>query len=296
MLKVGFKTLQTEVSWDQLLRFWEAGDQMEEFDSAWLNDHFVAWRDDGGYLEAMVLATALAARTRRLLIGHTVLSVTHRHPALLAKMTSTLDQIAPGRFIVGLGAGWNEDEHAMYGWTLPPLKDRITMLGDTVQILKGMWANPGGFSYSSDAYHLKDARCEPPPASGGLPVWLGTRGKQRGLRILAQWGDGWAATSDGWTPTEEGSLPEFKELLAVLYDHCDDVGRDRSAIEISIRINVLDKPADWLIRESQAFVEAGAQHVVFSTRATEGAAALEALARDVVRPLREQFGAVTARA
>ena len=292
MLKVGFKTLQTEVSWDQLLAVWQAGDTMEEFDSAWLNDHFVAWREDGGYLEAMVLATALAARTTRLLVGHTVLSVTHRHPALLAKMTSTLDQIAPRRFIVGLGAGWNEKEHEMYGWTLPPLKDRISMLEDTVHILRGLWANPHGFSYESEAYQLKDARCEPAPGSGGLPIWIGTRGRQRGLRILARWGDGWAATSDGWTLTEEGNLPEFKELLGVLYDHCDEVGRDRSAIEISIRINVGNKPADWLIREAEAFVDAGARHVVFSTSAAQGVASLAGLARDVVRPLREHYGAL----
>lgn len=290
-MKIGFKTLQTEVSWETLLSMWERGDQLDVFDSAWLNDHFVAWRTRGGYHEAMMCAAALAARTRKLVIGHTVLGNTHRHPALLAKMASTLDHIAPGRFIVGLGAGWSEEEHDMFGWHLPPIKERITMLDHSVQILKGMWANPDGFSFESEYYRLNDARCDPPPVTpGGPPIWLGTRGKLRGLKILAKWGDGWAATSDGWSPSEEGNLPEFRDLLDTLRGHCDAVGRDVSEIEISIRISTDGKSPEDLLKEVGAFVAAGANHVVFSLPAASGPSGLEQLAESVARPVRNAYG------
>lgn len=290
-MKYGFKTLQTNVSWDTLRAVWERGDELEVFDSAWLNDHFLAWREEGGYHEAMICAAALASRTQRLTIGHTVLGNTHRHPALLAKMAATLDHVAPGRFILGLGAGWNEAEHAMFGWDLPPLGKRISMLEESIQILKGMWANPDSFSFQGDFYQLTEARCDPPCITpGGPPIWLGTKGKQRGLKMLARWGDGWAATSDGWTPTEAGNLPEFRELLETLHRHCEDVGRDPAEIEVSVRFSTRGKTVEHLRQEVVAFAAAGARHLVFSVPAHEGPAVLSELARDVVEPLRAELG------
>jgi alkanesulfonate monooxygenase SsuD/methylene tetrahydromethanopterin reductase-like flavin-dependent oxidoreductase (luciferase family) len=288
-MRIGFKTVQSDTSWERLLELWELGDEIEVFDSAWLNDHF--GRDTSGYHEAMVIAAALASRTRRLIFGHTVLGNTHRHPALLAKMAATVDHIAPGRFIVGIGAGWNEFEHEMYGWELPPIGLRMDMLDEAIQILRGMWANPDGFTFHGRFYQLENARCDPAcPTPGGPAIWVGTSGKVRGLRILAERGDGWAGRSVGWEPGGEGNLAEFQDLVQSLLRHCDEVGRDPSAIEVSVRISVSSKkPAD-LLREASALVASGADHLVFSLPSRSGPAELEHLARSVANPLRAEFG------
>lgn len=285
-MKIGFKTLQTEVSWETLVEVWKFGDSMDVFQSGWLNDHFVAWRKQGGYLEAWTTATALASQTSRLTIGHTVLSNTYRHPGLLAKMASTLDHISHGRFVLGLGAGWNEQDHAMFGWPLPPIGTRMDMLEESISMIKGMWRHPEGYTFSGAHYQAVDAITRPPCFTAGGPrIWLGTRGRQRGLRILAQFADGWAFSSDGWTPRDPGSLAEFLNLKDVLFKYLEEEGRDPSSVEISARIAVEDKRPTDLIQEAQAWLRSGASHIVFAVQAAHGPGSLERLADSVVRPL-----------
>src|SRR6187397_1358802 len=113
-MRIGFKTSQTNVDWPTLRETWQLGDTLEVFDSGWIFDHFVA------------LGDALAVLTMRLQFGHLVIGNTYRHPAVVANMGATLDHLAPGRFVLGLGAGWHEEEHAMYGMELPPIGERIT--------------------------------------------------------------------------------------------------------------------------------------------------------------------------
>ena len=135
--------------------------------------------DGGGSHEGMVLAGALAVLTKRLQFGHLVLGNTYRHPALVANMGATLDHLAPGRFVLGLGAGWHEQEHAMYGMELPPIGERITMLDGAVQVIKALWEHPDGVSLDAPPYRLVDAVCDPAPITpGGPPIWLGTQGLQ----------------------------------------------------------------------------------------------------------------------
>ena len=111
-MKIGFKTSQTNVDWPTLAATWELADERPILDSGWLFDHFVALGEGGGGShEAFTMLAALAARTTRLQLGHLVLSNTYRHPALTAKSAATVDHIAPGRFVLGLGAGWHEGEH-----------------------------------------------------------------------------------------------------------------------------------------------------------------------------------------
>lgn len=290
-MKIGFKTLQTEVDWNTLVEIWEVADATEEFDSGWLNDHFMAWREQGGYFEAWTTATALASRTRRLIIGHTVLSNTYRHPGLLGKMASTLDHVAAGRFILGLGAGWNERDHAMFGWAVPPIGVRMNMLEEAIVLMKGMWDNPAGFSLMGDYYKIDNAPTNPPCFTPGGPrIWLGTRGKVRGLKMLAQYGDGWATSSVDWTPDHPGNLAEFVELKDVLYRHCDSVNRDPLSIELSVRLNAKGKQPRELIQEATAWQQEGAEHIVLSFPAALGATELSRLAKTVAVPLRAQFG------
>lgn len=282
-MKIGFKTSQTDVAWPALLALWELADQeLTVFDSGWIFDHFVSLgRERGGSHEAWTVATALAARTERLQLGHLVLGNTYRHPALTAKMAATLDHISGGRFVLGLGAGWHETEHAMFGWRLPPIGERITMLDAGVQIAHGMWRSPNGFSFEGAGYRLTDARCDPPPlTSGGPPIWLGTQGKQRGLRIVAERAQGWNSTRD---------LTAFRDKRDALLRHCEAAGRDPAQIEISTQVG-LGAPTRELLAEASSFVEAGVAHVILQMPADRGPDGLRTLAHEVAEPLRERFG------
>lgn len=282
-MRIGFKTSQTDVDWPTLLATWELGDELEVFDSGWVFDHFVSLsRPDGGSHEAWTTISALAARTRRLQLGHLVLGNTYRHPVLTAKAAATLDHIAPGRFVLGLGASWHEREHAMYGWRLPPIGERISMLDAAVQICQGMWRSPDAFSFSGAGYELTDARCAPPPLTAGGPsIWLGTQGKQRGLRIVAERAQGWNATGD---------VAAFREKRDSLLRHCEAAGRDPATVEVSAQVFLRDRPTRHLLEDASEFVNAGVDHMILVMPAAAGPDGLRRLGEEVATPLRERFG------
>jgi alkanesulfonate monooxygenase SsuD/methylene tetrahydromethanopterin reductase-like flavin-dependent oxidoreductase (luciferase family) len=282
-MRIGFKTSQTNVDWPTLRATWELGDELEVFDSAWIFDHFVALGDDGGgSYEGVALAGALAALTNRLQFGHLVFGNTYRHPALLANAGATLDHLAPGRFVLGLGAGWHEEEHAMYGLRLPPIGERITMLESAVRVLKALWQQPEGVTLDAPPYQLRDAVCDPAPLTpGGPPIWLGTQGIQRGLRIVAQYADGWNQTGDPST---------FPAKRDALLRHCEALGRDPAEIEISAQAFLRDADHAAMLRTAETFVQQGAQHVILIMPAADGPDGLRRLAEHVAEPLRARFG------
>jgi alkanesulfonate monooxygenase SsuD/methylene tetrahydromethanopterin reductase-like flavin-dependent oxidoreductase (luciferase family) len=280
---IGFKTGQARCEWKSLREMWTfADEELDVFASAWHFDHFdhnvEQPGDRGGSLEAFTLASALAAATHRLRIGHLVLGNTHRHPALLAKMATTLDHVAEGRFVVGLGAGWNVGEHEMYGWRLPPVSERLAMLEATVRILKMMWTTTGRFSLDAGFYRLRDVRCEPLPFTvGGPKIWLGTQGARVGLRIVA-------ALADGWNST--GAFSEFLRKRDALYRHCDEIGRDRSEIEISVQV-LHDGDSNETLDEARQYVRERVSHIILYTVGCIGIAELKRLADEVAVPLRD---------
>lgn len=285
--RFGFKTSQWAVEWSALLETWQLADSLTVLDSGWLFDHFVGIQnerptDDGSH-EGWTSAAALAACTRRLQIGHLVLGNTHRHPALLARMAATLDHVAgPNRLVVGLGAGWEEHEHRMFGWELPPLGTRLTMLESSVEILKGMWAHPDGFTHEGGGYAVQDARCRPAPLTlGGPPIWLGTQGLRRGLRLVAERADGWNAN---------GTYEAYVEKRDALLRHCEAVGRDPAEIEISTQLICGDLSTTEILDIATRFLDTGVDHLIFAIRASDGVAGLERLVANVVEPLRERYG------
>jgi alkanesulfonate monooxygenase SsuD/methylene tetrahydromethanopterin reductase-like flavin-dependent oxidoreductase (luciferase family) len=280
-LRIGFKTAQFDVDWPTLLDIWQLADELPVFDSGWLLDHFVALgADGGGSHEGWTLATALAARTNRLQLGHLVLGNTYRHPALLARMAATLDHVAEGRFVLGLGAGYHAHEHGMYGWRLPPAKERMTMLESAVRVLRALWTNPHGVSLDAPPYRLEKATCEPPPLTAGGPrIWLGTQGP-RGLRIAA-------ALADGWNHT--GAPETFVAKRDVLLRHCDQIGRDPAEIEITAQVFLQGADYPALVDTATAYARNGAGHLILIMPAADGTAGLRRLAERAAAPLRERF-------
>ena len=281
VVKIGFKTSQANVAWPTLAATWELADERPILDSGWLFDHFVALGEGGGGShEAFTMLAALAARTKRLQLGHLVLSNTYRHPALTAKAAATIDHSAPGRFVLGLGAGWHEGEHAMYGLRLAPIGERITMLDSAVRLIKALWESPSGVSLDAPPYRLVDAVCDPPPLTpGGPPIWLGGQGS-RGLRIVAE-------RADGWNQTGEPST--FVEKRDILLRHCEAVGRDPAEIEISAQAFLRDGDHASMLETAAGLAQAGAQHLILIVPAADGPDGLQKLADQVASPLRERF-------
>ena len=128
-MQFGISTGPQHVPYAEVVRTWQVAEGLG-FDSAWVFDHFMPIVGDieGPCLESLTLLSALAVQTSHLRIGTLVLGNPYRHPAVLARMGATLDIVAQGRFVLGLGAGWHESEHAMYGLDLPPIGERISNL------------------------------------------------------------------------------------------------------------------------------------------------------------------------
>lgn len=283
-LQIGVKPAQWDVDWPTLLATWELADSMPELDSAWLFDHFIAVKDrvpaPHGAHEALVTAAALASRTHRIRFGHLVLGNTYRHPALVARMATTIDHVAGrGRFVLGLGAGWLEAEHRMFGWPFPPLGERVSLLESSVRIIKEMWRNPNGASVSAGPFELAEARTDPPPLTlGGPPVWLGVQGP-RGLGIVARHADGWNAS---------GTVAQFTERRDQLLRACEAAERDSGDIEISAQLSCFGRQPSEILDTADTLIRNGVGHIIFAILASDGPDGLSALRNTVVTPLRER--------
>jgi F420-dependent oxidoreductase-like protein len=204
------------------------------FDSLWLMDHLyqievVGPREDP-MLEAYTLLGALSARTRDIALGTMVTGVTYRNPALLAKIVTTLDIISSGRAILGIGAAWNDDEHAGYGYDFPTAKERLDRLEEALQIIRAMFTEQAP-SFEGRHYRVREVLNNPKPVRGRIPVLIGGGGEKRTLRLVAQYGDACNLF---------GGPDDVRHKLDVLERHCADVGRDPAEITKTILYTVRD--------------------------------------------------------
>ena len=191
-------------------------------------DHFMPHAPDGGSLrgpvsECWTTLSALAMLTSRVRLGSLVLGNTYRHPAIVANMAATLDQVSGGRVTLGIGAGWQPNEHLAYGIPLPEPGGRIDALGETCAILR-MLLDEGRCTFAGDTYQLRDATCDPAPVQARLPLLVGGAGERRTMKIAAQHADVWHCWADPTT---------LAAKKAVLDRHCHDVGRDPATIAIA---------------------------------------------------------------
>lgn len=202
------------------------------FDSVWVMDHLyqigmVGPKEDP-MLEAYTLLSALAARTRRVSLGTMVTGVTYRNPALLAKIVTTLDVISSGRAILGIGAAWNDEEHAGYGFEFSQVKERMDRLEEALQIIRAMSTEPAP-SFEGRYYRVRGVLNNPRPIRGRIPILIGGGGEKRTLRLVAQYGDACNLFGDPDT---------VRHKLDVLERHCADVGRDPAEITKTVLLTV----------------------------------------------------------
>lgn len=153
------------------------------FTTLWLEDHLQVEGTDA--LERLSTLSFLAGAYPQFKIGTLVLSQSYRNPALVAKMAANLQALSRGRFILGVGTGWKEDEHLAYGYSFPSAKTRLDELEEAVQIMKAMWTTKPA-TFEGKHYRIKGAYCEPQPLSPFL-LLIGGGGEQRTLALVARY-------------------------------------------------------------------------------------------------------------
>ena len=179
---------------------------------------------DEPMLEGWSVLNALARETSTVRLGTQVSGVTYRNPALLAKMATSLDVISGGRAMMGLGAAWNDVEHAGYGFEFPVVRERMDRLDEALTIVKLMFKEEQP-SFAGQHYQLNEALNVPRPIQpGGPPIMVGGMGEQRTLRIAAKHAD-----MTHWFALSMDELRHKKELLT---RYCGEIGRDVSEIEL----------------------------------------------------------------
>ena len=192
------------------------------WDGIWYADHFMPNAEDTSapWPEAWTTLSAIAASVPRLRIGTLVSGNTYRHPAVLAKMAATLDHINGGRTVLGLGAGWQENEHQQYGLDFYDVPQRLARLDEACSVIKALYGNSQA-NFQGQYYQLTDATLEPKPLQQPLPLMIGGGGEKVTLRITAQHADEWNV----W-----GTVDTLKHKMAVLDGHCEKLGRDPANI------------------------------------------------------------------
>ena len=192
------------------------------WDGFWYADHFMPNAPDTSapWPEAWTTLTAIGANVPRIRIGTLVSGNTYRHAAVLAKMVATLDHITAGRVVLGLGSGWQENEHDQYGLPFYTTRERLERLDEACQIIKSLYTNPKT-DFDGKFYKLSDASLEPKPVQHPLPLLIGGGGEKRTLRIVAEHANEWNV----W-----GDVAVLRQKMEVLDKHCADVGRDPSEI------------------------------------------------------------------
>lgn len=290
---IGFKTSPQGVDWSTLDETWAAAGELPALEAAWLNDHLSDPLIDrgGASLEPLTIAAALAHRVPGRWIGVAVLSNTFRHPAVLAKQATALDLITGGRFILGLGAGWHEGEHATFGIPLPPIAERISRLGSAVRVIRALGSTAAsvapGVTLDDRWYPLEGALNLPPPTTpGGPPIWLGGQ-RARGLRLAAELADGWVLPS-AWN---EG-VTEFSDRRTAILREMDALGRDPGPFAFGGQLPAGADAAERAValETARRFVAAGANHIILGMPARLGPTGLVAIAREVAEPLRAELG------
>lgn len=216
--------ISTERPFEEVLASAEEAERLG-YDAVYVADHFMPQAPPATEprLEAWTTLGALAARTKRVRLGVLVSGNTYRHPAILAKMAATVDRISGGRLVLGLGAGWQRNEHLAYGIELPEVPELLGRLEEACIVVRMLLDNPVS-DFDGRWYHLEKAPCEPKPLQEHLPLLLGVAGEWIAMGIAARHADIW----NYW-----GTPEDIAHKLEVLERHLEAAGRDPASLERS---------------------------------------------------------------
>jgi F420-dependent oxidoreductase-like protein len=248
------------------------------FESVWLYDHFHTTPEPTDELtfECFTSLAALAAATRRVRLGQIVTCAAYRNAALLAKMVSTMDSISDGRMELGLGGGWKREEWEAYGYDFPPIRERLAVLEETVEVVRRMLA-PGRATFLGEHVRVNGAINEPKPVHATIPIIVGGNGREVTWRIAVRLADEINVDS---MPAEELR----SEAMPIIRQRCEEIGRDPATLRVSAHIwwEHLERARDRAAHLA-AYREAGAARVMTMIRsAVDDPAELDRFREDVV--------------
>ena len=247
------------------------------FHSVWVVDHLHAnpTAEHELTFESFTTLAAVAALTHRVRLGHLVICAGYRNPALTAKMVTTLDVISGGRMTLGIGAGWKGDEALAYGYDFPPLRERLAVLSEQLEVISAM-LRPGRATYKGRYVAVDGAISEPKGLQQPrVPILVGGNGPDVTWRIAARFAD--ELNLDGLTPDE------FARAIPAVRERCTEVGRDPATLRVSVllRGGQLAFDGERRIDLLGRYQEAGAHAVVGIPPGTVGDPdALDRLAAD----------------
>jgi alkanesulfonate monooxygenase SsuD/methylene tetrahydromethanopterin reductase-like flavin-dependent oxidoreductase (luciferase family) len=237
--------ISTQLPWTETLDLARHA-ETTGWDGLWVADHFMPNDDtalDQPMHEALTLLGALAAAVPRVRLGSLVLGNTYRHPAVVAKTAATIDHISDGRLVLGVGAGWQENEHARYGIPLGTVRERVDWFEEACRIWISM-RDEARTTVAGERYQVADAPAEPKP-TGPMPLLIGASGQQRMARIVARYADEW----NTW------STPTLWQEKRVGFDRAlDEAGRDRGDLYRSTQALVFLGPDGFKTAEDFAAI------------------------------------------
>lgn len=202
------------------------------FGSVWIDDHLLCDEGDPDdpKFEGWTVAAAVAAITSGVRLGHLVGANTFRNPGLTAKTATTLDHVSGGRFTLGIGGGWFEEEHRAFGFEFgASAGERLDRLDEAVSVIRRL-LDGERVTHEGRFYRFEDAVCEPRPEQERLPILIGGSGRTKTLRTVAKYADVW----NGY-----GEPDRIREVMGWLEEHCESVGRPIEAIRRTVVMDVV---------------------------------------------------------
>lgn len=256
---------------------------LRHFDSVWVCDHFYGFdRKTDPFLEGFTALTWLAARYPNVLLGHHVLGVGYRSPALTAKMAGTLQALSGGRFVLGIGAGWREDEYRRYGWPFPKASVRIAQLDEAVQLIRRMWTEEAP-TFTGKHFQITEAYAPPLPKPVP-PVMIGGSGEQLMLPLVGR-------QADWWNTSVGRGVDAFKQKRDIVFRGAEAAGRDPSKIVLTV---TREAPLPRTSQDSQvwldeigAYAAAGVSHILGDFGHVTSTEPVLRFVEEVMTPLRK---------
>ena len=256
---------------------------LPHFDSLWIADHFYGFdaRTDP-FMEAWTVLTWLAARFDDVTLCHHVLGCGYRPPALTAKMAATLQVLSGGRFVLGIGAGWRQDEYEAYGYDFPKPSVRFAQLEEIIEICRRMWTEDSP-SFEGRFFRI-DGAAAPPKPDVPPQICIGAGGEQVGLPLAGRLADMWnAMVSD----RDETGLSRKRDIVRA---SAEEAGRDPDEIETSLTV---ERPLPDTDAESESMLEhlarlqsLGVEHFVMDFGHPQSTEPVMRLVEQVMTPLR----------
>lgn len=304
MVRVGLMIEgQNGLTWERWSRILQAAEDLG-FAHVFRSDHFTNARPpDKDSLELWTSLTYAASQTRRIEFGPLVTPVTFRHPAITARTAAAIDDLSGGRLTLGIGAGWQDREHTLFGVPFPPTETRYAMLRDYLEVVSRLLRSDEPSTYQGECFALDGAILLPRPArAGGPPLLVGGNGRRQTLPLAAEYADEWNAVFV--TPDEFRDLGRLLDdlleglgrrpgdvsrsaMLGTLFAR-DDAGLASKLAERNLTIEdaigrglVAGTPSMW-IEQIGSYAEAGADRLMLQWLDLDDITGLEIIARDVL--------------